>query len=436
MRIVILICLKQMLKIIILLFPVCFILNKAEAQINLQTDTVALSLQDAENLFLKNNYDLLAARYQINEADAALIQAKLWDNPNLNFEQGAYNNDTRKWFDFSETGETAVNLQQLIYLAGKRDKRISLEKINTQIAQFQFYDLIRTLRYELRTSFFELYFLQRSLSVYDRELAALKTLVDAYSTEYQKGNVPFKELARLQALQFNLENEKIDVLKSAAEKQSNLVLLTADSLSRPIKPVVDVSYFDNIDPTSLNLSQLLDHGLSDRYDLKISEAQIQSEQTNLALQKAMRVPDMTIGARYDKAGSYVRNYNSLSLGFDLPLWNRNQGNIKIAENKIEESKTLKNQKELEVKNDIVKAYMQLIETDRLYKSSLQKFDSNYDKLFDGIGIAYQNHTISLLEFIDYYETYKNSKSEYYQLQNNRLNAMEDLNMATGTTIFK
>jgi len=56
--------------------------------------------------------------------------------------------------------------------------------------------------------------------------------------------------------------------------------------------------------------------------------------------------NLTIGARYDKAGSYVHNYNSLSLGFDLPLWNRNQGNILIAENKIEEAKRLKTRKSL------------------------------------------------------------------------------------------
>jgi len=67
---------------------------------------------------------------------------------------------------------------------------------------------------------------------------------------------------------------------------------------------------------------------------------------------------------------------------------------------------------------------------------MQKFNSDYDKLFDGITIAYKNHTISLLEFIDYYETYKNSKNEYYQLQNNRLAAIEELNLATGTTIIK
>ena len=427
---------KLMLRILILLFLICFIEENVKAQKGIQADTLLLSLQDAETAFLKNNFDLLAAKYQIAEADAVVIQAKLWDNPNLNIEQGAYNSNTNKWFDISQSGETAIILQQLIYLAGKRDKRINIEKINSQIAGYQFYDLMRALRYELRTSFFEFYFLRKSLSVYDREIAALKLLVDAYSIEYKKGNIPFKELARLQALQFNLENEKIDVLKNLTERQSNIILLTGDTLSRPIKPIFNISAFDSINAASYNLGQLYDYGLSNRYDLKISEAQILSGQVNLSLQKAMRIPDLTLGARYDKAGSYVRNYNSLSIGFDLPLWNRNQGNIKIAENKIEETRTLKNQKELEVKNDINKAFVQLLETDRLYKLSLQKFDSSYDSLFDGITSAYRNHTINLLEFIDYYETYKNSKNEYYQLQNNRLDAMEDLNMATGTIIIK
>jgi cobalt-zinc-cadmium efflux system outer membrane protein len=246
----------------------------------------------------------------------------------------------------------------------------------------------------------------------------------------------FKELARLQALQFNLDNEKIDVLKNVNEKQSNLILLTGDSLSRPIKPVFSVSAFDVINPASFNLVQLVDSALINRYDLKITQAQTESEKMNLSLQKAMRVPDMTIGARYDKAGSYVHNYNAVSLGFDLPLWNRNQGNIRISENKIEEIKALNNRKELEVKNEITKAYVQFIETDKLYKSSIRKFDSKYDNLFDGLTSAYKDHTISLLEFIDYYETYKDSKNQYFQLLNNRLDAIESLNLATGSTIIK
>ncbi len=336
-----------------------------------------MSLGDAEKLFLERNFELLAAKYQINEADAAIIQAKLWDNPNLSIEQGVFDPTTRKWFDVTASGETAVNIQQLIYLAGKRNKRIRIGKVNSEIARYQFYDLQRTLRYELRTSFFELFFLEQSVSVYDRELGAAKKLVEAYSAEYQKGNVSFNELARLQALQFGLENEKIELLKNVNGKQSNLVLLTGDTLSRPIKPVVDISVYDRINPDSLRIDKLIESGLANRYDLKIAEAQVQYEKANLALEKAMRTPDLTLGGRWDRQGSYVYNYNSLSVGFDLPVWNHNQGNIKIAENKIEESKVLRNENELEVKNDIRKAFEQLIETDHLYKASLPKFKDKY-----------------------------------------------------------
>jgi cobalt-zinc-cadmium efflux system outer membrane protein len=408
----------------------------ADAQSRLKTDSVVLSLGDAEKLFLERNFELLAAKYQINEADAAIIQAKLWDNPNLSIEQDVYDPVSKKWFDVTATGETAVNIQQLIYLAGKRNKRISIGKVNSEIARYQFYDLQRTLRYELRTSFFELYFLEQSISVYDRELTAAKKLVDAYNIEYQKGNVSFNEFARLQALQFGLENEKIELLKNINEKQSNLVLLTGDTLSRPIKPVVDISSYDRINPDSLSIEKLIETGLENRYDLKITSAQVKYEKANLALEKAMRTPDLTLGGGWDRQGSYVDNYNFLSVGIDLPLWNHNQGNIKIAENKIEESKVLKNENELEVKNDIRKAFEQLIETDHLFKASLPKFDNKYYDLLDGIILAYQNHTISLLEFIDYIETYKNSKTGFYQLQNNRIDAVEDLNMATGIDLMK
>jgi cobalt-zinc-cadmium efflux system outer membrane protein len=395
-----------------------------------------LSLQEAEKLFLERNFELLVAKYQINEADAAIMQAKLWDNPNLNIEQGVYDPDTRNWFNVTASGETSVSIQQLIYLAGKRNKKINIGKVNSEIARYQFYDLLRTLRYELRTSFYELYFFEQSISVYNREIAASKKLVDAYTLEYQKGNVSFNDLARLQALQFGLENEKIELLKNINEKQSNLVLLTGDTLSRPIKPVVDLSVYDRINPDSLRVERLIASGLENRYDLKITEAQIRYEKANLALEKAIRTPDLTVGGRWDRQGSYVDDYNALTLGIDLPVWNHNQGNIKIAENKIEESKVLRNENELEVKNEVKNAFRQLLETDHLYKSSLQKFDNKYYNMLDGIIVAYQNHTINLLEFIDYIETYKNSITEFYQLQNNRIEAVEDLYMATGSIIVK
>ena len=421
-----------------ILKPSClFLVLLSCALINIQAqDTLRVTIQEAEKQFLQKNFLLLAAKYRISEADAAIIQAKLYPNPNFSINQGMYNQDTRKWFDLSSTGETAVSLQQVIILAGKRNKQIDIARINSQISVYEFYDLIRMLRYELRSSFYSLYFLSEPIAVYDREIESLKTLIDAYTAQYNKGNIAFKDLARLQALQFSLQNERLDLLKQVAEKQTNLGLLMGDSLSLPIKPVPDSDFVNRIDVSSLNYLELVDSALVNRYDLKAANAQVQLNQTNFSLQRSLRVPDLTVGANYDRAGSYVRNFNALSLAIDLPFRNRNQGNIKMAQSQIEESRQLQSQAELQVRADISKAYKQLLETDKLYRTVSLQFTPDYEKLLDGIIKGYQNHTISLLEFIDYYETYKNSKLEYNRLQNNRLDALENLNLATGTNILK
>jgi len=421
----------------LLLVVIAFMYRNAQAQLvpPMGEDTLHLSLQDAENQFLQKNFLLLASRYQVSTADAAIIQAKLYPNPNFSIEQGVYNQDTKKWFDLSSTGETALALQQIIILAGKRNKQIDLAKINSQISLYQFYDMVRTLRYELRSSFYEIYFLRDATGVYDKEIESLKTLIDVYTTQYNKGNIAFKDLARLQALQFSLQNERLDLVKQATEKQLNLALLTGDTLLRPVVPVMSAG-FNEIDVNKLNYPELVDSAFVNRYDLKTANSQVLLSQSNLAFQKALRTPDLLLGANYDKAGNYVRNYNALSVAIDLPFWNRNQGNIRAAQFQIEANKQLQSEAELQVKNEISTAYKQLLETDRLYKTASLEFTSDYEKLLEGITKGYQNHTISLLEFIDYYETYKNSKLELNHLQNNRLDALENLNLATGTTILK
>ncbi len=60
---------------IILAAPVC-----ASAT----SDTLQLSLPQAEKRFLDSNLSLLAAHYNVDAQKALIQQAKLWDNPTLN----------------------------------------------------------------------------------------------------------------------------------------------------------------------------------------------------------------------------------------------------------------------------------------------------------------------------------------------------------------
>jgi cobalt-zinc-cadmium efflux system outer membrane protein len=397
-----------------------------------KADTVTRTLQDEEKLFLQNNFTLLAAKYEISVSDAAIIQAKLYPNPGIFIDQGLYNKSTGKWLDVSKTGQTAVSLQQVILLAGKRNKAVALATIGSKISAFQFFDLIRTLRFELHSVFYDLYYQEQSLSVFDKELAALKSLTEGYAAQYNKGNIAFRELARLQALQFELGNERLEILSAMRDDEAKLKLLTGDTGT--IRPAMNDQYLKIIEPSKLVYASLLDSARMNRYDLLSSMQEIKLEQANLALQKSLKVPDLTLGLNYDKAGSYIPNYNSISLAIGLPLWNRNQGNIKMSEYRIKENQALASQAELTVNAEVNKAYAELLETDSLYRS--YAFSDGYEKLLDGITKAYQEHTISLLEFIDYYTTYKDSKTGFNALQAKRLNALENLDLATGSTLFK
>lgn len=61
--------------------------NSAIAQ-NMPTENILeLDRVQYEELFLKQNLLLLAEKHKIDQAEALLLQAKLWPNPNLTLDE-------------------------------------------------------------------------------------------------------------------------------------------------------------------------------------------------------------------------------------------------------------------------------------------------------------------------------------------------------------
>src|SRR5690606_38211199 len=60
----------------------------------------------------------------------------------------------------------------------------------------------------------------------------------------------------------------------------------------------------------------------------------QAEQ-QLRLQKANRTPDLTVAVGYDRGGSIMGDFIGVCLSKDLPLFDRNQGQIKSAQLEME-----------------------------------------------------------------------------------------------------
>ncbi len=201
-------------------------INLVSGQIH--SDTLRIKLDSAERLFLTGNFNLLAQKYNIEAQKALEIQAKLYPNPNLSAFYSLYNTQTKKFFPVgsgNSGGELSAQLSQLIYLAGKRKKQVRIAETNTRLAEYQFYDLIRTLKYTLRTDFYNIYFLLQSANVYDEEIKSLQQVVRAFEEQEGKGYIAEKEVIRIKAQLYTLLGEYNNLISQINDQESELRLV-------------------------------------------------------------------------------------------------------------------------------------------------------------------------------------------------------------------
>ena len=409
---------------------------QAPAALRPVTDTVRLTLPEAEQRFFQNNLSVLAQQYNVTVAQAQAIQARLIDNPTVTLEQNAINkNLNREHFEGRGPGEVVVQVQQLFSLAGRRKAAGKVAQQNAVVEQLNLQDLLRTLRYQLRTTYYDLFFKQQTLKVYNTEVASLSRTVGLYQTQFEKGNVALKEVIRLRAFLFSLESERQALQTDMAAEQTDLHVLLRDATGAQYAPVVDLARARALSLTGHNEQQLADTALTLRTDLNARRAALEQQNLNLRLQQKLATPDLAVGYTYDKAGSYINDYHAFTLGVAVPVFNRNQGNIQAARAQIAGSKLLVDQQQLIVQSEVHQAYQLAARTDDLFQNT-DRDTAPFGRLMTGIEQSYAKRILSVVEYLDFYESYKNNLVQLNALRANRVRAFEQLNFAVGKPVFR
>ncbi len=402
-------------------------------------DTLKITLHKADSIFVVNNLSLLAEKCNVDAAKAQIIQARLFTNPTISLNQNVYNteyktNGAREWLDYSDKGESSAQIQKLFRLAGKRNKQIKIAELSATREEQNYFDLLRTLKFSLRSGFYNLYFLNQILKVYDKEIASLSKLIEVFQTQYEKGYISKKELLRLRSSLFSLESEKLDINTQLISTLSDFNVLMHTSNINYL-PQADIATLESFSPENLKLQTLIDTASVHRYDLQMAQSDLKLNKLNYSYQKALAVPDMTLAAGWDRNGSYVHNYNFIGLQIDLPFFNRNQGNIKSAGFNLEGSKFKLQSAEDQVKADVITAYSTAMDNHRLYQKFDRKFVMDLEELNKEMIKNYEKKNIGLVEFLDYYDAYKENAVQLNNLQYNRINALENINFCVGKDVI-
>lgn len=392
-----------------------------------------MSLADCEEAFQKNNLQLLAEQYNINMADADILQAKIWDLPQLSGQVNAYNPQGKKLFDAGHAKGAQVT--QLIYMGGKKKNEIAFAKSNKELAQLQFSQLMVDLRTQLRTTYFNLYYEKLKLDNINKQLGYMNDLLSAYRVQTAKGNVSLKDQVRLQSIVIQLNSDKVEINKNILGFEEDLKILTGitddidPSLSEAeAKDLLSAQPFGDTEELK---KKALENNADYQYYLKL----IDNSKLYSQWQKSLNIPDVNVGAGWDQNGGTFKNEVNLLIGIPLPLWKSNRGNVEKAGYAIQQNQKNADFQKLSLETKVQSAY-QIWKNQYEQLTGIQSTDlDNLELVYQGMLKNFRSGNISLIEFTDFMDSYRDAVLQVYDMKNNLIQSAEKLNELVQTKIF-
>jgi cobalt-zinc-cadmium efflux system outer membrane protein len=415
---------------------VCGLLIFQLAGAQLKEDTVYLNIPAAEQRFVNMNLSILAKQYDVKIAESTYLQAKLWYNPNLTYGQTLYNEESKRFFDNNYPAQGEVDrtfqLQQLLTIGGRHSANAKLARVGVKQSELQLADLLRSLKYQLYTDISDLYNNQALVTMYVDEEAKIKHMLESTKELYKMGNAAGNDVIRLQAQLQDIIAQEITSRQAIANDEEDLGILLVYKGTTYIV-VKDLGIPQGDIPPYMSI---LDSAKSNRPDLKLAYAGVQYSEQNLKLQRATGVPDLNLGVSNIGAGSVLPYYWGITASMDLPVFNRNQGNITQAKDQKKQAELNDSLALYSVMNQVTAAYTNLYHINNQYSQIDAHYEADLDEMMDNAVSNYDKRYINLLDLLSQITTYIDGKTNLITMKVQYFNAIHSINYTTGIDIIK
>lgn len=411
-------------------FYLVFILSSLAVILQAQT----YSLKDLEAQFLKNNLQLIAYKFHIDKAEALIVQEKLWANPNLTVDNlnlwanSSFETMPNMIGNFGSKQQINMGLEQLIETAGKRKNRVAIKTLEKTSAQLEFEEILRQLKLDLRTNFYSLQRIQLEEQQLHSILELFSKLNEQYKVQAEKQHVSQVSYLRVHTELVGIQKELLD-LKS----QKNEILQQLKTLTQLPDLNAGQLSFDQfqVEEKTLLPNDLKDQAKSQNIYLRSMANEIQLSEGQLSLEKAQRTPNLNLLMNYERGGNVMSNFIGIGVNIDLPIFNRNKGNIQAAKIQVEQGQAQLNAGQLEIGNEIDKLLNKLA----LYRENLTNWKDNNTEAQQQVLENYikylKDQQVTLIEFIDFSQAFREAQQAYLELQESYLITFEQLQYVVG-----
>jgi outer membrane protein, heavy metal efflux system len=359
-----------------------------------------LSLAQAQRIAFERNWDLLAAKSDVDIATAQRLVAREFPNPTASFGitkisvDSAYPNSGVGFW--SRSYDTIAAVSQLVEIGGKRKARQDSAAAGARGAAARLADARRLLDQGVTQAYVAAVLAERNREVLTNSAASLRQEASIAEIRERAGDISTADRSQIEIAARRLE---LDAEAAATTARNARVAL--EVLLGVKRADGGVQLSDSLEPLAEAVQEPTNRvaALMNRPDVVAAESARARAEADLRSQQAQRIPDPTFFAQYEHEPPDLPNTVGFGVSFPLPLWNRNKGNISAARATLEQTTVQAEKVRAQAAADVVVAQ-------NAYDSALSRWQHYRDELtgkshqvLEAVAYAYRKGGASLVDLL-------------------------------------
>ena len=393
-------------------------------------NTTRISLDQAIDLALAHNHAIKASRTLILQNQDQEITANLRPNPTLGVDTQFIPFFSPQYFssdNLNQTQQFDIGVGYLFERGHKRQRRLQAARDQTAVTRAQVADAERTLAFNVGQQFVSVLLAESTLQFAMEDLKGFQQTVDISEAQLKAGYIGEGDYLKikLQLLQF-----QTDVSSARLARVQALVglreLLGYDAVPADFDVMGDLAY----QPLQPNLETLQARALRDRPDFRAAQLGVTAAKSQILLAKANAKVD--VNGTYDFTHVSGENTASIFANFELPIFNRNQGEILRTNHALTQAEEQEQAASDTVLSDVSDAYEAVRSNDEVVQLYMSGYLKQAQDSRDISEYAYKRGAASLLDYLDSERSYRATQLAYRQALASYMTALEQLKQALGT----
>ena len=368
------------------------------------------TLQRALQTAKSNNPLLRREQFNAEISQADIVTAQLRPNPILNNQslQLAQPNPTQdrgSWYK-SANRQTWWQVTKPFQLPVQRENKIRFAEQNVILTQKQYKETERNLFQVVAQKWLDAWAARKQLDILSKAQSNIDSLTTINKLRLKNQVITTTDLSRTELLasQYALQT------KSALQVYKNEILNLKYLLSTSDSIAIDTSdYFTTAFPDQIDA--LVQQASQNRTDILAIKSTVDVAEANIKLQKSTALPTPELGLIYNPQNrvQYMGIYGTIQ----IPLFSRNQGEIKKSLIVKEQAQQDLKNTELLIQNEIATSYNSY----QIQKQNLQNFSSlltQSQSILNSVKYSYLRGGTTIIDLLEAQRSWLDTQQQYYQ----------------------